>query len=256
MRSTEDQPAQRVKTPSANTESPAILMHVGQPWRGWGLLHNAVPFEALSGRHASELARACYGDKRCQPLALIATEEKRNYLPPKGVDLRMGRTIVRKRRASSIWVWIPALSVLMCACSSGAPSFPSLSSQPATHTVSVAAWDQCLRNSGVTVPAGYDPYSPPPGSTKPNASSKTEAACAAFLPPAPAVPAAVRAKFTLWARCMRAHGIPAPDPTFLPNGNVIESLPIGVGPAMPGYTAAATACGAESGLPALVPGTR
>ncbi len=141
-------------------------------------------------------------------------------------------------------------------CSSTAPVFPSLGTQAATHGASVGAWAQCLRDHGVAVPAGYDPYLPAAGSSKPNASGPVEAACAPLLPPAPAAPAAVRQEFVAWARCMRAHNIPAPDPTFLPNGDVVETMPLGVGPAMPGYTAAAKTCGAESGLPGIVPGTR
>jgi hypothetical protein len=167
------------------------------------------------------------------------------------------RTLPAHRRVSTSGLWLSLLSALMMSgCNSATPDFPSLGSPAATHTASIGAWDQCLRDHRVAVPAGYDPYSPAAGSTKPDASGSVEAACAPLLPPAPAAPAAVRQEFVAWARCMRTHDIPAPDPTFLPNGDVVETMPLGVGPAMPGYTAAAKACGAETGLPALVPGTR
>jgi hypothetical protein len=173
-----------------------------------------------------------------------------------------GRTDVRvveagclaatRRRLKSSWIWL-TMSALVCACGAVAPAFPSLRPQTGASGVSIAGWAQCLRNHGVTVPAGYDPYSPPPGSAKLDVTDTAEAACASLLPPNPQQPSASGDKFLAWARCMRSRGIPAPDPTVLADGNVVETLPDGVGPAMPGFNAAAAACGTEAGLPDLVP---
>ncbi len=138
--------------------------------------------------------------------------------------------------------------LLQCACGTSQPQFPSLGAGGSGAVVSFAAWDQCLRDHNVSVPAGYDPYNPPAGMPKLSASTSAWNACAIHLPPAPPLPASVRQKWLSFTECMRAHGFDAPDPSFLPDGNVSITYPMGVGPNEPGFTSTQTTCNQQVGL--------
>lgn len=146
------------------------------------------------------------------------------------------------------WATSALLAAVMCGCGASQQTFPSLTKGASGNTVSVSAWDQCLRDHGVSVPVGYDPYHRLAGSRKLDMSPTIQAACAAHLPPAPPLPAAVRERLLSYTKCLRAHGIPTPDPTFLPDGNFTIAWPAGVGPALPGFTAADDACKLQTGL--------
>ena len=141
-----------------------------------------------------------------------------------------------------------ALAGIQCGCGSSSPQFPSLGTGSASATVSVDSWDQCLRNHGVSVPAGYDPYNVPAGSKKLNASDSVVNAFAVHLPPAPPLTNSERQQWLAFVACMRAHGFDAPDPSFLPDGNVEITFPVGVGPNLPGFTAAQNACNTQAGF--------
>jgi len=74
-----------------------------------------------------------------------------------------------------------------------------------------------------------------------------ERACKAYLPPAggppPIVAAAQRHRQLVFARCLRAHGVPNyPDPT-VPGGSQ-AGPPAGIDPQSPAFRAAARKCGA------------
>lgn len=156
--------------------------------------------------------------------------------------------VIMRRHRRIRWATGALLAALMCGCGASQQAFPSLSKGASGSTVSFAAWDQCLREHGVSVPAGYDPYHRAAGSPKLRVSVSAIAACAVHEPPAPPLPAAVREQLLAYTKCMRAHGIETPDPTFFPDGNFLITWPAGVGPKLPGFTATDEACHIQVGL--------
>jgi len=153
-----------------------------------------------------------------------------------------------QRLARASIIGLAGLAFLTGCGGGSTASFPSLTDAGRGAGVSLAAWDQCLRDHGVSVPAGYDPYNPPKGTAKLDAGSAATSACAVHLPPAPPAPDTVRKMYLVFTQCMREHGIPAPDPSLTPDGNVVVEYPPGVNPRMPGFTAAAATCHAKAGL--------
>ena len=157
------------------------------------------------------------------------------------------RWLVGSKVCASRAIWpalITSVIVVLSGCSpSPIGDFPSLAPSSPSETASVGAWDSCLRAHGVHVPAGFDPYT--------NTGRKLQyppdvnAACSAYLPPAPELPSWAQMKYLAYSRCMRAHGIPAPDPTFFAGGASVV-FPKGIGPLTPGFKDADTACNAAS----------
>lgn len=132
---------------------------------------------------------------------------------------------------------------------------------------SPAALSRCMRANGVS---GFpDPIAGPSGavglplSVSPDGSitaegksfagpavRSAERACKEYLPPAggppPQVAAKQRRQALAFARCMRAHGVPAfPDPTF--SGSGPAGLPAAINPQSPAFRNAARICGAGNG---------
>jgi hypothetical protein len=161
-----------------------------------------------------------------------------------------------KKGLARVWMAaFPALAVTVVAC--GGVAEAPVVHPPATSgalTASVKSWEQCLRSHGVPVPSGYavSGHVPPggkgplPAQAKPNAPAAVQAACAAYLPP---MSAPLQQAWLNFAKCMRDHGIPAPNPSFAPNGGEMEMVyPKGVGPSEAGFSAAQTVCMRVSGL--------
>ena len=155
---------------------------------------------------------------------------------------------MRSRRALVVGAFGIALTMFIAACGPHAPAEVA----PAASNPD-AAWVNCLRAHGVSIPsanvmAGQVPSGGKgsrPLSQKPSADASVQAACAPYLPP---MPDAVRQQWVHFVTCMRARGIPAPDPSFAPNGFMSLAYPEGVGPSMPGFSAAQSSCMQASGL--------
>ena len=159
-----------------------------------------------------------------------------------GGDLRVNASKVAK--TSTVRVLRPLVATVACVlagCGAG-PTFPTVhSSSGGSHPVaSWLHWDQCLRNHGVRVPAGYDPYNPK-GIPKPDASVVVINACQRYAPPAPPLSAAARQKAVQTSNCMRAHGF-ANRLTFTSQGSGM-TFARGLSPTTPGFDAALIACG-------------
>lgn len=100
-------------------------------------------------------------------------------------------------------------------------------------------WDQCLRNHGVSVPTGYEPYNPK-GIPKRAARVVVIIACQRYAPPAPPLSAAARQKAVQTSNCMRAHGF-ANRLTITGQG-LGMTFARGLSPTTPGFDAALIAC--------------
>src|SRR5487761_1307228 len=133
-----------------------------------------------------------------------------------------------------------ALAVTGCASS---PQFPSVkqSGAPKAVTASWSNWDECLRQHGVSVPAGYDPYDPH-GVTKPRAGAAVIHECQRYEPPAPPPTTAFGQRLAATSKCMTAHGFPNTYALLPDDGYEINYGP-GVNPPAPGFTAAHKQCG-------------
>jgi hypothetical protein len=145
-----------------------------------------------------------------------------------------------------------AVGVTACGLLHSAPGATEVRSTTHSSSPSFAAWDQCLISHGVPVQADYDPFAPN-GSAKPNADAAVIAACESQLPSPPPVSLATQQRWMGLAQCLRDHGIPAPDPSFLKNGDVELVLPRGVGPNTPGFAAAHAECLQAGGFTAPQP---
>lgn len=121
-------------------------------------------------------------------------------------------------------------------------SFPTLhsGSEGSRPVATWLNWAQCLRNHGVSVPTGYDPYNPK-GVPKPDAIVVVINACQRYAPPAPSLSAAARQEAVQTSNCMRAHGF-ANRLTNTGQGSGM-TFASGLSPKTPGFDAALTACG-------------
>lgn len=142
-----------------------------------------------------------------------------------------------------------ALAPGIAACGARGPSSEAV---PAVSNAA-AAWLACLESHGVTVPSANamahqvpaGGKGPLPLSQKPVADASVQAACAAYLPP---MSQQLEQQWQNFAACIRTHGIPAPDPSFSSNGVMSLVYPPGVGPSMPGFSAAESSCMQTAGL--------
>jgi|ERR1700680_4677364 len=168
---------------------------------------------------------------------------------------------VRRPRAFASRIVLGGVPILLAvgitACGLLRPASGPTDLRSATQSPgpSIVAWDQCLTSHGVPVPAGYNPYAPN-GSAKPNADATVIAACQSQLPPPPPASVAMQQRWTGLAQCLRGHGIPAPDPSFQPNGDVELIFPPGIGPNTPGFAAAQAECFQAGGFTPPQPPSR
>ena len=117
----------------------------------------------------------------------------------------------------ALWIAIAALGGASIA---GCGSI-SISGDAGTNASNVIPFAQCMRSNGVpnfpdgriTPASGINPTSP--------AYEHAQSACNKYLPhyaPPPPTPESVRQQLRLLAACMRANGVPIPDPDA--NGNI------------------------------------
>lgn len=133
---------------------------------------------------------------------------------------------------------LASLALSQIGCGS-APQFPTVG-RNSTVTRAVASWpnwDKCLRNHGVSVPAGYRPgVGRVP---KPDANPKVVNDCQRFQPAAGPTPPWVVRAVDAASRCMIARGFAN---TVIGDGQGI-SYAYGIGPSTPGFAASEKACG-------------
>jgi hypothetical protein len=172
---------------------------------------------------------------------------------------------------------LPALAAASCtaalAACGGSGARPGVSTGPYGPANSPAALSRCMRANGLS---GFpDPVAGPGGEGLPllvnsdgalTAEGQTfagpalrsaERACRAYLPPAggppPTVSAQQQRQALVFARCMRAHGVPNfPDPKFSAVGQA--PAPTGLNPQAPAFRSAARACGARGAGNIEIPG--
>jgi hypothetical protein len=163
-------------------------------------------------------------------------------------------------------------AVTLAACGSSG-SRPSASTGPYGPKNSPATLSRCMRANGLS---GFpDPVAGPSGAvglplTVSSAGTliaegktfagpalqSAERACKAYLPPAGGPPPQVSAqqehRALVFARCMRAHGVPNfPDPTFSNTGPNQVPIP---GSQSPAFRSAARVCGAGGAGNFVTPG--
>jgi hypothetical protein len=150
-------------------------------------------------------------------------------------------------------------TLTVAACGAGAPASGDAGSKddPAAMRRALLDYARCMREHGVDMPdptfsdggARVEQRSGPGGLT-PEQTKSAEQACKHFqekIKP-PKMSDAEKEKFKkqalAQARCMRAHGIDMPDPTFDENGGAMMRMREGAGvrPDDPKFKAAARAC--------------
>lgn len=138
---------------------------------------------------------------------------------------------------------LAALGAVCLAGCASPPHFPTVKQHTTRKAVTASwpNWDQCLRQHGVTVAAGYDPYDPH-GVRKPNADPQVIRACQRYEPPAPPPSNAFSQQLAATSKCMAAHGFPNTYKLLPDDGYEINYGP-GISPATPGFTAAQKTCG-------------
>ncbi len=160
----------------------------------------------------------------------------------KRISEASGRQSAARRAAIG---WLTAMVAMAIAGCAAGPEFPSLkpSASAAHATASWPAWDQCLRDHGVSVPAGYVPGVG--GVPKPDANIKVIKECQKYQPPAQMPPLSVRKEVIAASKCMETHGFQNTY-QFFPGGEGI-TYAAGITPSTPGFAAALKACGRFAG---------
>ena len=151
-----------------------------------------------------------------------------------GVMVARGRG---SARAGWSFVLLGALFVSACGTT---PEFARVpGAVPGSAHPSSTNWDQCLRDHGTNVPAGYNPYTS--HLPKLDISSAAQSACQRYMPPEPpSLVAAGRVQLAKWSACMRRKGFQNSIWFFAGGGGI--QFAHGISPSTPGFSGAMKAC--------------
>jgi hypothetical protein len=153
-------------------------------------------------------------------------------------------TTNRNIRVTRRWA---VAAVLVAASAAGCTSTPHTGASgggTGSATDVKTQWLHCMAQHGVTVPSGNTSINPQsiPGFNKALNACRRYEAQGQTGPGQTQASQHLLAQILRWTHCMRAHGVPLPDPKSPTGGNVSQSVPIPMSTSDPRFVAATNAC--------------